>query len=78
MDRLEGYLLKWMDLSETSRTFEGLKEQFICSCDEELALFLNERTPLELPELTTLAEKYVQVGAQVKDKSTLTQCLGLV
>lgn len=37
-----------------------VKKQFIGSCDKDLALFLNKRTPLQLAELTTPAEKYLQ------------------
>ena len=48
--RLERYLLRWLELSNTERSFEGLKdlivkEQFIDSCPKELAIHLRERAP---------------------------------
>ena len=46
--RLDRYLLRWLELSNTERSFEGLKdlivkEQFIDSCPKELAIHLHER-----------------------------------
>ena len=48
--RLENYLHRWMELSESPQTFEGLKdlilrEQFISSSSKSLATFLRERHP---------------------------------
>ena len=48
--RLDRYLLRWLELSNTERSFEGLKdlivkEQFIDSCPKELAIHLRERAP---------------------------------
>ena len=48
--RLDRYLLRWLELSNTDRSFEGLKdlivkEQFIDSCPKELAIHLRERAP---------------------------------
>ena len=41
--RLSTYLIRWLELSKTEKTFEGLKdlivkEQFINSCPKELAV----------------------------------------
>ena len=46
--RLDRYLLRWLELSDTVQTFDGLwdlivKEQFIDSCHEDLAIPLRER-----------------------------------
>ena len=48
--RLDRYLLRWLELSNTDRSFEGLKdlivkEQFIDSCPKELAIHLREKEP---------------------------------
>ena len=48
--RLDTYLVRWLELSNTERSFEGLKdlivkEQFIVSCPKELAIDLRERAP---------------------------------
>ena len=45
--RLDRYLLRWLELSDTAQTFDGLKdlivkEQFIDSCPKDLAVHLRE------------------------------------
>ena len=50
--RLDRYLLRWLELSNTARTFDGLKdlivkEQFIDSCPKDLAIHLRERADCE-------------------------------
>ena len=57
--RLKNYLAKWLEFSgSSSGDFEALvdlivKEQFINACSEELAVYLLEREPKDLVELTT-------------------------
>ena len=51
--RLTKYLMRWIELSKTTESFEGLrelivKEQFINSCPKELAIHLRERAPENL------------------------------
>ena len=46
--RLDTYLVRWLELLNTERSFEGLKdlivkEQFIFSSPKELAIHLRER-----------------------------------
>ena len=46
--RLDTYLVRWLELLNTERSFEGLKdlivkEQFIVSSPKELAIHLRER-----------------------------------
>ena len=48
LTRLESYLQRWTELSETSKTYEGLRnlilsEQFLATCSPELRTFLKER-----------------------------------
>ena len=62
--RLGSYLDRWIELSETARTFDGvcqmfLMEQFLNSCPPDLAIFLRERKPTSLEELGTLSEQYL-------------------
>ena len=38
-----------------------LREQFVDSCSEDLAVFLQERAPVCLAELTKIEEQYLQV-----------------
>ena len=76
--RLKNYLVKWLELSRSSSGhFDNLfdlivKEQFINSCSEDLAMYLLERAPKDLVELTTWAQKYLiahkqQLGGKNKD-----------
>ena len=59
--RLDTYLLPWLELSKTGRSFEGLKdlivkEQFIDSCPKELAIYLRERSPETLVQIAKIAD----------------------
>ena len=61
--RLARYLDRWMDLSNTKKTYHDLfdlliREQFIQSCNRELTLFLKERVPKNIEEMTTYADQY--------------------
>ena len=71
--RLKNYFAKWLELSGSSpANFDALidlivKEQFINACSEDLAMYLLERGPKDLVELTTWAHKE-QLG---KSKATV-------
>ena len=66
--RLDRYLLRWLELSNTARDFEGLKdlidlivkEQFIDSCPKDLAIHLRERAPETLAKIAKIAEQYLE------------------
>ncbi|XP_071795587.1 uncharacterized protein [Asterias amurensis] len=63
--RLANYLLRWIDLAEAEKTFEGvcdllLREQFTAGCSRELALFLKERQPKTIATMATIAEQYLE------------------
>ena len=75
--RLKNYLAKWLELSgSSSGEFNAIvdmivKEQFINACSEVLAVYLLERGPKDLVELTTLAQQYLiahkqQLGGKTK------------
>ena len=54
MGRLEHYLGRWISLSGTDESFAGLKElflkeQFLHACPRDLAIFLREQAPGDLP-----------------------------
>ena len=77
--QLKNYLAKWLELSRSSfGEFEALedlivKEQFI-NASEELAVYLLEREPKDLVELTTWAQQYLTAHKQQlggKTKSTV-------
>ena len=78
--RLKNYLAKWLELSgSSSGDFEAIvdlivKEQFINAFSEELAVYLLERGPTDLVELTTWAQQYLITHKQQlvgKTKSTV-------
>jgi len=61
--RLEGYLDRWIEMSETVKTFEQLhelivKEQVMSMCSKDLVLFLKEHVPKGVKEVTDLADQY--------------------
>ena len=63
--RLDRYLLRCLELSNTSRTFDGLKdlivkEQFIDSCPKDLAIHLRERAPETLAKIAKIADRYLE------------------
>ena len=73
---LKNYQAKWFELSgSSSGDFDALvdlivKEQFINACSEELAVYLIERGPKDVVELTTWAQQYL-----IAHKQQLTTCL---
>ena len=76
--RLKNYLAKWLELSGSSPdNFYALvdlivKEQFINACSEDLAMYLLERGPKDLVELTTWAQKYLIAHKEQLGKSKAT------
>ena len=75
---LKNYLALWLELpGRSSGNFNDLvdlivmKAQFINACSEELAVYLLERGPKELVEVTTCASQYLiahkqQLGGKTK------------
>ena len=58
------FFQRWIELSEADQSYDGLKdlflrEHFMNTCSSELALFLRERVPQSMIEVTTPAEQYV-------------------
>ena len=63
MGRLEHYLGRWISLSGTDESFAGLKElflkeQFLHACPRDLAIFLREQAPGDLPMMMSLAARF--------------------
>ena len=62
---LDRYLLRWLELSHTEQSFEGLKdltvkEQFIDSCPKELAIHLREIALETLAQIAKVADQYLE------------------
>ena len=63
--RLDRCLLRWVELSDTAQTFDGLKdlimkEQFIDSCPKDLAIHLREKAPETLAKIAKIADQYLE------------------
>ena len=59
--RLESYLMRWIELANVEKDFEGIrnlviKEQYLETCSLQLAVFLSERKPTDLEQFAKLAE----------------------
>lgn len=68
--RLDNYLTRWLDLANCEKTYKGLidmilREQVLFCCNAELTLFLRERSPANLKELTTFADRFVEARGGV-------------
>ena len=75
--RLKNYLAKWLELSGSSpQNFDALVDlivkEFINACSEDLAMYLLERGPKDLVELTTWAQKYLIAHKEQLGKSKAT------
>ena len=62
--RLKNYLCKWIELSEVTKSFEGVvdlivREQFCNACSKELSVYLTERKPKTIKELADMADQYL-------------------
>ena len=62
--RLEHYFDRWLDLTSTPKTYDSLKDlvirqQFLKQCGSGMSVFLKERTPKSVKEVTEMAEVYV-------------------
>ena len=63
--RIRRYLERWVDLAGIDKTYESVmdllvREQYISTCSEEMAIFLKERIPKNVKEMTMFAERYVE------------------
>ncbi|XP_043203579.1 uncharacterized protein LOC122371370 [Amphibalanus amphitrite] len=67
--RLQAYLKRWIEMTETNDSRDGLKaliirEQFMDTCTPELRLFLKERDLASLEDLTETAQQYLEARGQ--------------
>ena len=63
--RIRRYLERWVDLAGIDKTYESvmdllMREQYVSTCSEEMAIFLKERIPKNTKEMTMFAERYVE------------------
>ncbi|XP_033739239.1 uncharacterized protein LOC117326590 [Pecten maximus] len=63
--RLDNYIVRWLELAKTEKTYEGLKDlilrdQFLQVCGSELKLFLKERIPQSIADMAKIADQYAE------------------
>ena len=63
--RITGYLDRWIELSETSLSYEGIRhllirEQTLGVGSAELRVFIEKRTPGSFKEMCNIAEQYLK------------------
>ncbi|XP_077499788.1 uncharacterized protein LOC144110628 isoform X1 [Amblyomma americanum] len=63
--RLSNYFDRWLDMSNTEKSFEGVRdklvtEQFLACCSSKLALFLKERKLCSLEEFADTADQFLE------------------
>ncbi|XP_033752174.1 uncharacterized protein LOC117335982 [Pecten maximus] len=63
--RLDGYLQKWVEMTNTPKTYDDLKDlmvrdQFLHCCGKDLALFLRERVPKSMQEMARFADQFAE------------------
>lgn len=78
--RLRRYFTRWVDLTEVEKGYEGLsdlliREQFIGTCSENMRLFLRERVPKSVQEMTKLAEQYMEAHGGSITVTKKQQCI---
>ena len=63
--RLRSYLEKWLELAGFEQGFDQLvqiilTEQFFNSCSQEMAIFIRERKPKNMKELSEVADQFIE------------------
>ena len=66
MTRLSGYFDRWIELGSIEKDFDNLHnliitEQVLNMCSKELRLFIEERGPKTMADMTSVAEHYLEV-----------------
>ncbi|XP_071487443.1 uncharacterized protein [Diadema antillarum] len=61
--RITGYATRWVEMSGTSKSYEGLleltvREQLLECCDRGLSVFIRERNPRSVKEMADIADRY--------------------
>ena len=61
--RLDSYFQRWVEMSKIDKTFQGLadlilRDQFLHVCNRDLSLFIKERIPKSIDEMSTLADQF--------------------
>lgn len=76
--RLRRYLERWIEMSSIDRSYKGvldllIKEQFLHCVPQDLSIFVKERAPKSLEEMTRMAEQYKQAHRANTDMAETTR-----
>lgn len=82
--RLSSYLDRWVELGKVNNTYEGLfymmlRDQFLSICSRDPLLFLKERIPKDIQEMSVLADQYREARhayIQTLDSSSKRETFG--
>ncbi len=75
IERLKGYVNKWVELSKVEKSVKGLVglivgEQFVATCSSGLATFLTEHSVKDLAELGQVASRFLEArGKSMKEQA---------
>lgn len=63
--RLDNYVEKWFCLAGSTKSYENIKdlflrEQFLNSCSKQLGMYLKERHPKTVEEMSNLADQFIE------------------
>lgn len=78
VERITGYLKRWVDLSNTDKSFEGMldlmvRDQFYGVCSKELLVFVKEGQPTSVKDMAARADRYVEARGKHLDKKGSTK-----
>ncbi|KAJ8037802.1 Protein NYNRIN [Holothuria leucospilota] len=78
VERITGYLKRWVDLSNTDKSFEGMldlmvRDQFYGVCSKELRVFVKEGQPTSVKDMAARADRYVEARGKQWDKKGSTK-----
>ncbi|PIK51534.1 hypothetical protein BSL78_11561 [Apostichopus japonicus] len=73
VDRLTGYLERWVDLSNATKSYVGMldfmvKDQFYSMCPKDLRIFVKEGQPVSVKDMANRADRYVDARGKQWDK----------
>src|SRR5260221_9745916 len=76
--RLDFYLTRWAELVGCPATFDGLKdfflrEQYLTTCSQDLTVFIRERKPRSVEELSVLAESFLDARDKPRPEASQSQ-----
>ncbi|XP_071791644.1 uncharacterized protein [Asterias amurensis] len=78
--RLTSYLQRWVELGGATKTYDGLsdlllREQIVSICGKDLSMYLNERKPETVNDMTKLADRYVEAHRRLETEKPVRKAI---